>query len=215
MKLLTLLRLSGLPFQTVTQGLRGAPKGKLPHISDDGIVIADSTLIRWHIEQKYGIDFDHELSSEARAQAWAFEKLCEDNIYFAVLRARWLDDANFVRGPAKFFEAAPAPIRPLVSAMVRRGMRRSLHLQGTGRHSTAESERIAIRGIDALATQIGEKPWLVAEQPCGADATVHAFVTGLLCPVFETPLRQATESHPNLVAYSRRGLQKWYPEFAS
>jgi glutathione S-transferase len=212
MKAHILLKMAGLDYRADTKGFGKAPKGKQPYIVDDGQVIADSTFIRWHLEEKYKVDFDKGLSLAERGQAWAFEKLCEDNIYFAVGNARWLDDGNFAKGPAHFFDDAPAALRPLIRTMVRRKVRRSLYMQGMGRHATAEINRIAIRGIDAIAAQLGDKPWLMGPEPCSADAIVHATVTGLLCPVFETPLRGATERHANLVAYSRRGMQRWFPE---
>src|SRR5205823_1444055 len=76
-----LLKMSGLPYAKKPSGLRGAPKGKLPYIEDDGVNIADSTFIRMHLERKYGIDFDRPLSSEEKGFAWALEKMLEDNLY--------------------------------------------------------------------------------------------------------------------------------------
>lgn len=215
MKSHVLLKMAGVDYRTDTKGFNKAPKGKLPYIEDDGAIIADSTFIRWHLEQKYGVDFDKGLTAEQRAQAWAFEKLCEDNIYWANMHSRWLDDANFARGPSKFFDGAPALIRPLVRGMIRRGVRRTLHAQGTGRHSPSEITRLTTAGIDAIAAQLGDKTWLMGYEPCGADASVHACVTSLLAPIFETPLRTATEKHANLVAYSRRGMERWFGGMAA
>ena len=53
-----LLKLAGLDFQVNNEGYKNAPKGKLPYIDDDGELVADSSFIRWHIEKKYGFDFD-------------------------------------------------------------------------------------------------------------------------------------------------------------
>ena len=140
-----LLKMAGLPYRTETNGFGKAPKGKLPYIDDDGERIADSTFIRWHIEKKYKFDFDRGLSAEQRAAAWAFEKMAEDQTYCALVHARWMNDANFYNGPAKFFGKVPAPLRPLVIAMVRRQLRKILHGQGIGRHSDAEIVSLATR----------------------------------------------------------------------
>src|SRR5215471_15398166 len=102
-----LLKMAGLPYRTDITGFRKAPKGKLPYIDDDGEKIADSTFIRFHIEKKYRFDFDRSLDAEQRAIAWAFEKLAEDHIYWAIVEARWCDRANFNQGPRKFFDAVP------------------------------------------------------------------------------------------------------------
>ncbi|MBN9116148.1 MAG: glutathione S-transferase N-terminal domain-containing protein, partial [Pandoraea sp.] len=69
-----LLKLAGLPYRTDRSGFRHAPKGKLPYIDDEGEIVADSTLIRLHIERKYGFDFDAGLTPERRGAAWMFEK---------------------------------------------------------------------------------------------------------------------------------------------
>src|SRR5215510_13602528 len=54
-KVEVLLKMAGLAYRTDTTGFRQAPKGKLPYIDDDGEQVADSTLIRWHLENKYRI----------------------------------------------------------------------------------------------------------------------------------------------------------------
>ena len=207
-----LLKMSGLPYRSEHNALGKAPKGKLPFIDDGGTIIADSTFIRWHLEQVHGIDFDAGLTAEQKAAAWAFEKLCEDNLYWGTVHARWMIDANFDKGPRQFFDFAPALIRPLIIAKVRRDVRRNLRGQGFGRHSGADIDRLVIHGYDAIANYLGPKPFLMGDTPCSADATVWAWVGGGLCPVFETPVRRAIERHANLVAYRDRGLARWFPE---
>lgn len=211
MKAELLLKMADLPYQCNTHGFRQAPKGKLPYIDDDGERIADSTLIRFHLEHKYAIDFDAGYSARERALAWAVEKMLEEHLYFAVVHARWAIVANFERGPARFFAAVPAPLRPLVKALVRRKVRGSLYAQGIGRHSQAEIETLGCRDIDALAALLGDQPYLLGDTPCGADASAYAFVAGLLCPVFETALRTQVERHANLLAYATRMQARYYP----
>jgi glutathione S-transferase len=207
-----LLKIAGLPYQVDSKGLSKAPKGKLPYIDDDGERIADSTFIRWHLEKKYKPDLDRSLSEEQRAVAWAFEKMAEDHLYWAIVDARWTDDANFDKGPRHFFQAAPAPIRPLIIAMVRRKVRRALHAQGMGRHAPAEVAALAARSIDAVAAYLGQKPFFMGAEPVGVDATIFAFVAGALCPAFETPVRTAAERHDNLKRYVGRMGARFYPD---
>jgi len=215
MKAELLLKLAGLSYDINLGGFRKAPKGKLPFIRDDREVIADSTFIRFHIERKYGFDFDKGLSAEQKGVAWAVEKMCEDHLYWTSIESRWLDDANFNRGPATFFDRLPALIRPLVKVFVRRGIRKALHGQGIGRHSKQDIAELARRDISALAAILGDKPFLLGAEPCGVDATVAAFVTSGLSKTFVSPGRDAAEAHPNLVAYSHRMMKRYFPEFAS
>jgi glutathione S-transferase len=207
-----LLKMAGLPYRSDTGGFSRAPKGKLPYIEDDGERIADSTFIRFHIEKKYGFDFDRGLSAEQRAVAWAFEKMMEEQLYFALIDSRWMDDANFAKGPMNFFRGVPAPLRPFVVAMIRRKVRRSLHGQGTGRHSNAEIVQLGSRSIDAVATHIGRNAFFMGAEPTAVDATMFGFLAGILCPIFDTPLRTAAERHDNLRRYVGSMTGRYYPE---
>ncbi len=212
MKAEVLLRMADLPYETDTGGFNKAPKGKLPYIDDNGEIVADSTFIRLHIEKKYGFDFDAGLSSPERGIAWAFEKMCEDHLYWAGLHARWMVDANFDKGPRKFFDEVATPLRPLVMVMARRQFRRNLWGHGMGRHTTAEMEQLAARDIDAIADFLAEKPYLMGEVPCGADATVFPFMAHALCPLFETAIRMRAEHRPNLVAYRDRLMKQYFSD---
>ena len=214
LKAMTLLKLAGLDYELDRKGYSRAPKGKLPYIDDEGTIVADSTFIRWHIEETRGFDFDANLSADQRAIGWALEKMCEDHLYWLVVRGRWLDDANFEKGPAKIFDAVPAPARPLVKWLIRRKVRKSLHLQGLGRHSAAEAAQLGVKDVETLATLIGDKPYLFGETPCGADATVFAFLAALLSPSWDSPIRDAAISRPNLVAYRDRLMSRFFPGFA-
>jgi glutathione S-transferase len=210
-----LLKLAGLAYQTNTRGYSRAPKGKLPYIDDDGVIVADSTLIRLHLARKHGIDFDRGLSSHQRGVAWAIEKMLEDHLYWALIYWRWLDDANFARGPRDFFQRAPAVVRPFAIWAVRRSVRQKLRAHGLGRHSEAELTELGIRAIEALAQILGDHRYLLGQAPCGADATAFAFVASTLARTFTSPLQAKAQSLPNLVAYHERMMAEFYPGFAA
>jgi glutathione S-transferase len=213
MKAEVLLKMSGLPYRTDTTGFRKAPKGKLPYIDDDGEIVADSTFIRWHLERKHRIDFDRGLTPEQRASAWAFEKMAEDNLYWVLVDQRWVDDTNFDRGARNFFNPVPALVRPLVVAMVRRRVRGSLWAQGMGRLAPDEIAALGSRSIRALAEFLGDKPFFMGAEPSGVDASVFAFVTGVLCPQFRSPVRDAAERYDNLRRYVGRMTARYYPDY--
>lgn len=210
-KTMLLLKMAQLPFTTNSRGFGRAPKGKLPYIRDAGELIADSTFIRWHIEKKYGFDFERGLSAQERGTAWAVEKLLEDNLYWVVLDSRWMDDQNFARGPAVLFDAVPWPMRGLVRTMVRHKIGKSLNAQGMGRHTRQEMLALASKALTSVAQILGDKPYLMGANPCGADATVFAFIEGALCAHFDTPLLAAAKTHANLVAYVARMQAQYFP----
>ncbi len=211
MKAEILLKMSGQPYQVNTKGMFKAPKGKLPYINDDGTVVADSTFIRWHLERQYGIDFDQGLSAEQRATAWAVEKMLEDNLYWIGVHWRWVNDANFAKVAEVFFKPVPWLVRAPVMALVRRRVRKSLHGHGMGRHSEVEMQAIGNQGLKALATLLGDKPFLMGEEPCGTDAMMFAILASALCAHFETPMKDEVKRHANLVAYEARMRGRFFP----
>lgn len=205
-KAMLLLKLASQPYATESfaGGPNIGPKGKRPFIVDDGVTVADSTFIRFHLEKKYDVDFDSHLSPQEKGVTWAVEKMCEDHLYFAAIYFRWMKDENFKKGPATFFESAPALIRPIIRAVVRNNVRKTLHAQGIGRHTEAEIAELASRDIEALAFILGDADWFGGASPCAADASVGAFVLTSLCEHFDTPLLAKTKSHENLVSYAKR-----------
>jgi glutathione S-transferase len=210
-----LLKMAKLLYRTDTSGFARAPKGKLPYIDDGGAVVADSTFIRWHLEKKHRIDFDRGLNPASRATAWAFEKMAEDHLHWALLHDRWMIDGNFRRGPARLLDKPldrlPTAIRPLMTAMIRRKVRAALHAQGLGRHSPEEISALGVRSVNAIADFLGDKPFFMGAEPTGADATMFAFACGVLCPYFESRLRGAAERRDNLRCYVGRMTALYYP----
>lgn len=205
-----LMQLSGLPYERVRGDMRKAPKGKLPLIVDDGETIADSSFIRFHLEAKYGIDFDKGLTEAQRGIGWAVEKMLEDQVYWIAVHERWLNDDNFARGPAHFFKSVPAPLRPLIVAMIRRKVARKLQGQGIGRHSDAERSILARRAMSSIAAILGDRPYLGGDAPAGADATLGAFMISGVSRHFDSALREAIEEHACLVAYAARLRARFY-----
>jgi glutathione S-transferase len=124
-----------------------------------------------------------------------------------------MDDQNFDRGARNFFAAVPAVLRPRVVAMVRRKVRGVLQAQGMGRHTSEQKATLGCRSIAAIADALGAKPFLIGAEPCGADASLFAFVAGILCPQFRSPVRDAAERYDNLRGYVGRMTARYYPDY--
>ena len=208
------LKMAGLSYAKERTKPTASPKGQLPFIDDDGESIADSTFIRAHIEAKYGFDFDAPLSLQARAQAWAFERMIEHHLYWALIGARWVDPENFAKGPTLFFDAAPEHLREKLREDAQFRVAENYLLSGLGRHAPDEDIDLAVRSLFALSVQLGDKPFLMGDTPCGTDATAFATLAGILTPFFTSELRQRAEQFGNLTAYVGRMMLQYYPDFA-
>jgi glutathione S-transferase len=207
------LKMAGMPYRFERAAPPAAPKGKIPFIEDGDARIGDSTFIRAHIEKANGVDLDRGLSKEERARAWAIERMLEDHLYFAVIQVRWMDDANFAKGPSLFFAGVPEAMRTQVMAEARERVRGNLHGHGLGRHSEAEIIQLGARSLSSLSALLGDNQYLMGKEPTGSDATAFGMLAAVLTPFFDTKLRQAALAHPNLVRYNERMMRRYYPEF--
>jgi glutathione S-transferase len=138
------------------------------------------------------------------------ERMLEDHLYFALIHMRWLDDENWQKGPIHFFDGAPDG----VALAARERVREKLDHHGLGRHSPEEIADLGGKSLAALSAFLGDKPYLMGETMCGADATAFAFVACTLTPFFTGTLRKHAENHANLAAYRGRMMDQFYPQFA-
>jgi glutathione S-transferase len=205
MKLEVYLRLAGLPYELVNDGdVMKAPKGKLPWIDDDGTVVADTHFIIEHLKARHGDPLDADLSAQDRALATAFQRLLEEDLYWAMVHTRWVDEAGWLKTRDAFFGALPLPLRWLLPPLARRGLRSEMRGHGMGRHAVAEIHAIGCRDVDALADFLADKPYLLGAQPRSIDASAYAFLANLLWAPVESPIRDRARSRPTLEAYCTR-----------
>ena len=79
------------------------PKYKVTYIEDGGKTLADTTFIIDYLKQNYGDSLDAGLSPAEKATALAFQRLLEENLYWAVVHTRWVDPAGWAQTKAAFF----------------------------------------------------------------------------------------------------------------
>jgi len=208
------LKMAGLGYVKEKARPNASPKGQLPYIVDEAESIADSTFIRAHVEGKYGFDFDAPLNLQQRAQAWAFERMIEHHMYWALVGARWTDPDNFAKGPSHFFDGAPAHMREKLREDAQFRVAENYLISGLGRHAPDEDVDLAVRSLLSLSVQLGDKPYLMGKTPCATDATAFGVMAGILTPFFVSPLRERAQQFDNLIAYVDRMMEQYYPDFA-
>ncbi len=112
MKSICMLHAAGLAYELdETPDPRKAPKGKLPTITVNQRVVADSEEIRAVIEAEADIDFDEGLTDRDRAISRAVIRMVEEHVYFAIVADRWGEDDNWPFVRDAFFSTIPGPIR--------------------------------------------------------------------------------------------------------
>ncbi|MGI9437040.1 MAG: glutathione S-transferase family protein [Geminicoccaceae bacterium] len=214
-KALILLKMAGQPFVIESGGdPSAAPKGKLPYIKDGVEIIADSGLIRRHLESRYGADFDQGLSPIERARSLALIRLAEDHLYWCGMYHHWQLDDHWPAMKAFYFGALPPDQRDMVAGEVRAQLLRDLHGHGLGRYSPDEMLTFARDDLQALADALGDKPYFFGDAATAVDAAVAPQLMTIIGDQFDGPLNQATEAYPTLLAYGTRVLDRYFPKSA-
>ncbi|WIM14260.1 glutathione S-transferase family protein [Enhydrobacter sp.] len=214
-KLETWLRITGIPYEVIdTPNPRKGPKGKVPFIEDGGRRIGDSSLIIDHLVRTRGVDPDARLDAAQRATALLVQRTLEEHYAFVILYTHFIRTEGW-QCMKSTFDRVPTIVRPLVSGLVRRNMRKILRLQGLLRHSDDEIMEAARRDWQAVLEVMGDGPFFFGDEPAGVDAILFGtLATSLLTPV-PSPVRDFLGTQPRLLAYTHSMKARFFPEFAT
>lgn len=190
---------------------RKAPKQKLPVLIDGTRTIADSDVIRTHLEKSLNVDFDAGLDARERAVSRALIRMVEEHLYFALVCDRWLNDDNWAHVRARFFNKIPALIRGFVTKQIRKQARAQVMAQGMARHSVAEQLARADKDLIAIADILGDKPYLFGDAPTAADASVVPMLKSIAGSPTPTGLSERVNNDPVLKPYMDRGCAALFP----
>ncbi len=218
-KLEIYLRMAGWAYQTRQGDPRKAPKAKLPYIEHEGRTVCDSGDIIRYLEARsdhpLGQPLDLGLSTTDSAVATALQSMIEEHFYYVLAWRRWADPAGWavyqpVMRESIIAAGAPRFAAGLVTWLVRKDVLKAMHSQGTGRHSPDEINAIGVKHITVLADWLGDKPYMLGEQPRTLDATVYAFLIGVLDAPIEGPVKACLQNKANLVAYCARMKARYW-----
>lgn len=215
-KVETYLRMAGLPYEVKVGDPRKAPKGKLPVIEDDGVVISDSHHILQHLEKTKGKPLDEGLTPEQKAQMHVLRRTFEDGYYWPGVYTRWGELDGFAAiNEAILQPVLPPIVRSIAPGFIRKAVMKQMHAQGIGRHAREEIFAIGRADLDAFASLLGDKPYFLGDAPRTVDATAYAFLGVTLWAPPASPLTHHLKTHTNLVSYCERMKARFFSDKAS
>ena len=139
------------------------------------------------------------------------QRTFEESLYWPVVHSRWIDDIGFAKVNEAVFGRMKFPLRQIIPIFGRRGLRKQLHAQGTGRHSRDEIYAIGCRDVSALAEILADQAFFLGDEPTSIDATGYAFLANLLWVPIDLPIRAHAQKFANLEAYCQRMKARYYP----
>eukprot|EP00435_Cladocopium_sp_Y103_P077759 s1_g1498.t1 len=202
---MTVLRMAGVGHERIeVDNPAKGPKGKLPFIEDNGLVLGDTALILEHLKKTRGVDLDRHLSPLQKAQSHALQRMLEERLYWATVYSRWMEPANAKVEDEIFFADIPWPIRGFITRQAHKTVEAALHHHGLGRHSREEIYGFGLADISALSQVLGDQEFLFGARPSVADATAFGMLINIVGPDIPSPLKDAVAGSPTLMSYVTR-----------
>jgi glutathione S-transferase len=200
LKVATFMKLCGLKFhQEHVLDTRDAPRGQLPYLDDDGLVIGDSDSIIEHLITKFDLAIDRKLTRNQRRMALLVRRMLDD-LYWVMSYSRWADERYWPIFRDALL-ATHATLKPSQLEAARQYNFQRYHYQGIGRYEPVAVYERGVSDLEVLADLLGEGPFLFGEQVHGADTTIHGFVASIYFYDIDTPLKRAVLAAPSLVAH--------------
>lgn len=140
----------------------------------------------------------------------AMQRLFDENLYWAMIYSRWQDPKNWQKTKDAYFKHFPPILNLIIPFVARQQTLRNLVGHGMGKHSAAEIYRIGTTDLTAVSDFLGDKPFLMGEQPTSLDATAYGFLANLLWVPIESPLKESGKSLTNLDPYCQRMKSAFY-----
>ena len=150
-----------------------------------------------------------------RAQSLAFQRMIEDDLFWAMIHTRFVQPHNWEANKAAILSTVPRPLRGLPGLYARRSMRGQLWGQGLGRHSDEAIVRVGPRELTALSEFLADKPYLLGDEPTTVDCSAFGLVSNIVWPPIESALKQHARGLDNLVTYCERIRDGYFGDLAS
>jgi glutathione S-transferase len=211
LKLETYLRMAEIPFTSVYGiDMARAPKGKMPYIKDRDLVLGDSNFIIEHLKKTYGDRLDLKLTVTEQAISLALRRLIEENLYWVVIRDRWLEPENWELVKSAFFSELPPIVKSIVPNIARKNIQKQLHGHGMGKHSPDEIHAIGLADLGALSDFLGDKQFFFGGEPTSLDASAYGMLANILWSPFQSPLQDRARNLDNIVAFCTHIRDRYY-----
>jgi len=216
LKLETYLKAAQVPYDNkLTVSTAKTSKKKLPVILDDQKLIEDSSFIIEHLQQKYQIDLDKDLTNEQKAVTQSFKWLCERNIVSIVMWFRWADEKNWPLFREQIFAGAPWLVKVTIANKMANKVKKDLWGMGIGRFTDAERIHILRQDLKSLSDFLGDKKFFFGEKIHTLDIIVFATLAQIEYSSVTPQLAPLLLEFPNLQKHVHKIMQTYWSDYLS
>ncbi|STY31039.1 Uncharacterised protein [Legionella wadsworthii] len=188
LKVDTFLRLAKIEYQHEhIINTENAPRGQLPYLNDNNVIISDSNLILQHLSQKY-VNLDEDLTKEQKNIHFLITRMLDNHLYWIMSYSRWQDDQFWPLFKTEFLNQLP-DLSESTLERVRAYNIEKYTYQGIGRYSATANYEAGIEDLKSILFILGEKEYIFGNKIHSLDACCYGFLANIAYFEIETPLK--------------------------
>lgn len=204
LKVDTFLRIAKIPYQTEhILNTKDAPRGQLPYIVDEGIVVSESNAIINYLTEQYTITLDAQINEMQKNLHFLVTRMLDSHLYWVMSYSRWQDERYWPLFKAEFLKQ-PLDLSENILEQIRKFNIEKYHYQGIGRYSLQEVYQAGIDDLKVINTLLATNDFLFGDRAHVVDACCYGFLANILYFDINTPLRDFIRETKTLHDYTNR-----------
>ncbi|XP_061631731.1 failed axon connections homolog isoform X1 [Phyllopteryx taeniolatus] len=213
LKIETYLRMVDLPYQNYFDG-KLSPQGKMPWLEYNYEQVSGSEFIVDFLEEKLGVNLNHNLTQEERAVSRAVTKMVEEHLYWTIAYCQWVDNLEETQKLLAMSGPLSDTLKWLLSRLNGSVVRREMYGHGIGRFSKEEVYALMEKDMRTLATLLGDKKYFMGSKISTLDATVFGHLAQAMWTLPGTRPEQLMKGELiNLAMFCERMRRRFWPEW--
>jgi len=209
LKLVTYLRMTGIPYQLSTKKPFG-PKGKSPWITLNGESMGDSQLIIEFLSKKFEKNTWGNATEEQRATARLVRLALEEHFNWGLANWRWVKDIQHF---GNLVDIPPLRLK-FMKFVYGRKIKNTMYDVGIGRHSYEELVAMMEEDLQNVSTLLGTKKFILGDEPVEADCAIFGMLAQIVWAAQGSPYEKLlNEKLTNLKEYCIRIKEKYWEDW--
>ena len=189
LKVSSFLRINKINHEIInTIDTSDAPRGQLPYINDDGVIVSDSNKIIEYVKQKYKLKLDLKLTLRKESQAFLVTRMLDEHLYWVISYSRWQDETNWFQFKSEFLKSFSG-IKGYELDQAKDYNIEKYQLQGIGRYNKNEIYQSGIDDIKSIEVLLGDNDFIFGAEATTVDCTCYSFLSCIYFYQIDTPLK--------------------------
>lgn len=185
---------------------KDAPRGQLPYINDNGLIISDSNMIIQYLSDKYNIDMDNDLTSMQKNISFLITRMLDSHLYWIMSYSRWQDEEYWPFFRAEIMKSSGITSDELLNKAKKYNIEKYKY-QGIGRYNSEAIYQFGLDDLKVINSILGDNKYILGNKVCSLDASCYGYLANIFYFAINTPLKAYIENESSLHSYIDRVRQ--------